>query len=1104
MRMRPRVGRPSGRNSALLRQPLRVRRVLSCERFEDRRLLAGDAVLDWNWIALEAVKNDTFFASPDQGGPTRDANALAVVHVAMFDAVNAVRGGHTPFEYSGLGVAGANLEAAVATAAYATLSALYPQQQSALDAAYADYLAEIPDGEAENLGIAVGNASAGACLASRVDDGADAEMGYEFTDAMGHHQVDPLHPLQGVLTPRWGFVKPFALASGDQFRVPAPPDLTSEEYAAAYNEVLVAGAVDAEVSDRDGNGLPDRTPEQSEIGLFWAYDGSKGLGTPPRFYNQIARVVAEQQGNTVEENARLFALLNVAQADAGIASWEAKYHYDFWRPVVAIRHGELDGNPDTAGDPHWSPLGAPASNSGDAAANFTPPFPAYVSGHATFGAAAFRILELFYGRNDIAFEVQSDELNGVTQGAEGTVRPAVTRQFNSFQEASWENALSRIYLGIHWRFDAEQGIAQGTAVADYVFENMLLEREVADDPVLDWNWIALDAVKNDHSLAQPDQGGPTRSANALAIVHAAIYDAVNAIEGSHAHYVYSTKGPASADLKAAVATAAHAALLAQFPQQKDVFDAAFASYLAAIPEGAEKTTGAAVGSKAAETMIAAREHDGTDLEMDHVLIPGPGHHQVDPLHPGQGFLTPKWGMITPFAMQVGAQFRVAPPPALDSEAYAAAYEEVRRLGAMDAETADRNGDGQPDRTPEQTAIGLFWAYDGTKGLGTPPRLYNQIARTIAIQQGNSVIENARLFALLNLAQADAGIASWEAKYTYDFWRPVVAIRHGAEDGNADTVGEEDWKPLGAPGSNSDDPEANFTPPFPAYVSGHATFGAAAFRILERFYGTDEIAFGVLSDELNGVTRGADGELRTPTYRVFERLSDAAKENALSRIYLGIHWSFDASEGIAQGTAVADYVFDHKLRLRPMFQNASNPMDVNNDGAVTITDIQAEVTQLRHWLAEGEMDLDFQGFCDIDGDGNLTLNDLLMVVGYVRDHGLDSLDAESESAAWSPNRGERENASLPTSAEPWPGLAIETVAAPDHDPEDEKNAADAPTAAASPNAVAAPHFLVPPEPSATFVQATKRVDEADGGSAEEALLAAILADAERGLDHSLSR
>jgi hypothetical protein len=220
------------------------------------------------------------------------------------------------------------------------------------------------------------------------------------------------------------------------------------------------------------------------------------------------------------------------------------------------------------------------------------------------------------------------------------------------------------------------------------------------------------------------------------------------------------------------------------------------------------------------------------------------------------------------------------------------------------------------RTTEQTEIGIYWAYDGTPSLCAPPRLYNQIAVQIATQMDSHVVELARLLALVNTALADAGIAIWEAKYYYDFWRPVTGIREadagtgptGAGDGNSATVGDPTFSPLGAPASNLQGP--NFTPPFPSYPSGHAGFGGALFQILRNFYNTDDIPFTFVSDELNGVTLDPNGDVRPLLPRSFSSLSQAEEENGQSRIYLGIHWAFDKTEGIVQGRRVADYVFTH--------------------------------------------------------------------------------------------------------------------------------------------------------------------------------------------------
>jgi PAP2 superfamily len=268
-----------------------------------------------------------------------------------------------------------------------------------------------------------------------------------------------------------------------------------------------------------------------------------------------------------------------------------------------------------------------------------------------------------------------------------------------------------------------------------------------------------------------------------------------------------------------------------------------------------------------------------------------------------------WGQCIPFVVTSTSQFRAPPPPAMASSAYTAAYNEVKNLGGVTS----------PQRTEEQTFIGIFWAYDGTPSLCAPPRLYNQITVQIADQRRLSGIQFARLLALVNVGMADAGMTIWESKYYYDFWRPVGGIREsdpgtgstGLGDGNPDTVGDTNFSPLAAPASNLTGP--NFTPPFPAYPSGHAGFGGALFQVMRRFYATDNIAFTFVSDEFNGQTRDNNGNIRPFRPRSFSNLSQAEEENGQSRIYLGIHWSFDKTEGIAQGRRVGDYVFDHAFR-----------------------------------------------------------------------------------------------------------------------------------------------------------------------------------------------
>jgi hypothetical protein len=439
------------------------------EPLEDRRLLSGDMVLRWNAVALDAVRNDyNTGKAVDQGGPTMDSRALAIVSLAIADAVCAIDHSFNPYLPSLHAPAGASVDAAVAAAGHDTLAALYPHQLSLFDQAFQGSLLSLARDHTSNRGtqqgLAVGQAAAAQVLAARADDGSKIRPTYTFGTAPGQWQVDPLHPNQMALGVDWGAVTPFAMPRVAQFKVPPPPPMNSPQFTAAFNEVKALGG--------DGVHTPtSRTPKETMIAIFWGYDGSIGLGTPPVLYNEITRVLAQQTHNSEDENARLFGLVNMAMADAGIAVWNSKYSDDFWRPVTAIRNANNDGNPQTAADPNWTPLGAPSDNGGGT--NFTPPFPAYPSGHAGFGGALFTTLADFYGTNNIGFTFQSDEFNGHTRDQNGNVRPVVKQHFTSFSQAMEQNGQSRIYLGIHWRFDKVDGIQMGTHVANFVFAHFL-------------------------------------------------------------------------------------------------------------------------------------------------------------------------------------------------------------------------------------------------------------------------------------------------------------------------------------------------------------------------------------------------------------------------------------------------------------------------------------------------------------------------------------------------------------------------------------------------------------------------------------------------------
>jgi vanadium chloroperoxidase len=325
----------------------------------------------------------------------------------------------------------------------------------------------VSDGKAYGLTVAE------ALLADRSADPGAESTGYIPSTAPGHHRPDPDNPGQGFHAPFYG-ERSKCFSVGTRHALDKPPTLGEPDYRKALRQVRVKG-IAPELVGTIPPGGQQRTEDETHIGLFWAYDGAKGLGTPPRRYNQIIRQVAAARGNDAAANARLFAMVNVAMADAGILAWEQKYIHDLWRPVVGIRLDDQPGFPKDK-DGNWLPLGAPKTNE-PGKKNFTPPFPAYPSGHATFGAAAFQITRLFYGvtadgPDSLArgLTFVSEELNGVNTDNKGVVRPLVAR---TYPDGLWgmiqENSISRVFLGVHWVFD---GYLPGPAASMNLAENI--------------------------------------------------------------------------------------------------------------------------------------------------------------------------------------------------------------------------------------------------------------------------------------------------------------------------------------------------------------------------------------------------------------------------------------------------------------------------------------------------------------------------------------------------------------------------------------------------------------------------------------------------------
>lgn len=427
----------------------------------------GDVVTSWNDALLEGIRTTRGWAPPQL------ARAGAIVHASVYDAVNSANPFANPL-HTFTHTPGADSRAAAVEAGYQTMSSLFGNGvsnasfQATLDARRASDLASIPNGAAKSAGIALGASVASNTMNWRSSDGWNGSDAYTPGTNPGDWRPDYPGgtPGRGVGY-QYRTATPWTMSSPSQFRPPAPPETTSAAYTASYNQVKELGSATSAT----------RTADETKLAWFWGNDRD-GTFKPPGHYNLLARTVADTQDATLgadgseqrlQNNARLLALVNVAQADAGIAAWDAKYsssYQAFWRPITGIRQGEFDNNPDTAGDAGWEPLSHASVGGGD----YTPSFPAYISGHSTFGAATIEVLRQYFGTDNITFSLKTDDadlwaLEGGDQNATWT--------YTNLTQASWDNAMSRIWLGVHWDFDATFGIEVGDNVGALVYQSTM-------------------------------------------------------------------------------------------------------------------------------------------------------------------------------------------------------------------------------------------------------------------------------------------------------------------------------------------------------------------------------------------------------------------------------------------------------------------------------------------------------------------------------------------------------------------------------------------------------------------------------------------------------
>jgi hypothetical protein len=433
---------------------------------------------------------------------------------------------------------------------------------------------------------------------------------------------------------------------------------------------------------------------------------------------------------------------------------------------------------------------------------------------------------------------------------------------------------ARLYLIIAAAVIAIASAASSVATAHEWASRNAASAATGPDAVTDWNLYAANAI-----VGTAGQG-PTVSALSFAMVQGAVYDAVNAIDGTHEPYLVAPPASQSDSPDAAVATAAFTVLAALFPAQLSTLQPLYDTSLAAIPDGQQKTNGIAVGKAAADAMLAARQHDGRFGPAPTVPPPAPGIWRPTP--PFNAPDPAPWiGNVRPFLVPNAEMLRTDGPNPLTSDAYAKDFNEVKELGSLTSTT----------RTPEQTAIAIFW--QGSS--------WNAVLRELAMTQGLDTADRARLFAMVHMAAADGYIGCYNDKYYWTFWRPITAIREADTDGNPATEADPNWTPLFDPSTPVPAPPPLATPPFPDHPSAHSCASSAVVHTLQNFFGTDKIEFTMPSS-------------KSLTPRTFERFSDAIKEVIDARVWAGIHFRTADVQGAVLGKKVAHWLEKHYFQL----------------------------------------------------------------------------------------------------------------------------------------------------------------------------------------------